>query len=425
MTLWEIVDVSLFPLCAEQLWGCSIDIPKPFQQADGRALDIEGWVLGRDVPAVAVEILHDGKLLRRTRVTGERPDVAAVHPQAKNPERSAFGTSVSVAGMNDLDIEVRAVLRDRSRVPVGRIRGRRRWRVVTQETKMPLVSIIIPCYNQAHFLPDAIQSALLQTYAHLETVVVDDGSTDNTSEVAARHPGVRCVRQEHQGLAEARNTGLRDSNGEHIVFLDADDRLLPDALDTGLRSLREHPECAFVVGHARFIEADDSVPSHGSSSCGAGVDYGSLLRGASCPVAPAVAMFRREAFEQVGVFNPSWDACADYEMYLRIARQFPAFCHHGLVAEYRQHGGNMTRDFGLMLKSAVSVLRSQRRHAREQMDAYRAGLRFWKSCYGIQLVHDVRVQVQNGEWWAALQGMLVLLTEHPRASIRLLRDVRS
>ncbi len=121
-----------------------------------------------------------------------------------------------------------------------------------------LVSVVIPCYNQAHFLGEAIESVLAQSYPHLEIVVVDDGSPDNTEEVAARYPGVRYVRQENQGLAAARNTGLRHSRGDYLVFLDADDRLLPEAVEAGLEHLHAHPECAFAFGKWRLIAVDGS-----------------------------------------------------------------------------------------------------------------------------------------------------------------------
>src|SRR5919107_192619 len=104
-----------------------------------------------------------------------------------------------------------------------------------------LVSVVIPCYNQAHFLSEAIESVLAQTYPYFEIIVVDDGSTDNTSEVAGRYSGVRCIRQDNQGLSGARNSGLRHSKGEYLVFLDADDRLLPQALEVGLECLRAYP----------------------------------------------------------------------------------------------------------------------------------------------------------------------------------------
>src|SRR5829696_8499022 len=110
----------------------------------------------------------------------------------------------------------------------------------------PLVSVVIPCYNQAHFLGEAIESVLSQSYRHFELIVVDDGSTDETSEVASRYEGVRLIRQENQGLSGARNTGIGHSGGEFLVFLDADDRLLLGALEAGLRCFEAHPEYALV-----------------------------------------------------------------------------------------------------------------------------------------------------------------------------------
>src|SRR5829696_6795086 len=114
-------------------------------------------------------------------------------------------------------------------------------------TEAGLVSVVIPCYNQAHFLGEAIESVLAQSYTDFELIVVDDGSEDNTPEVASGYEGVRLVRQENRGLVEA--------SGEYVVFLDSDDRLLAGALEVGVRELEAHPECAFVSGHYRAIDA--------------------------------------------------------------------------------------------------------------------------------------------------------------------------
>ena len=125
-----------------------------------------------------------------------------------------------------------------------------------------LVSAIVPCYNQAHFLSEAIASILNQTYPHYEIIVIDDGSTDDTSAVAARQPGVRCIRTKNEGLAAARNTGLRASAGDYVVFLDADDRLLPEAFEAGVGCLNAHAECAMVYGHVKLVDAAGSpLPS--------------------------------------------------------------------------------------------------------------------------------------------------------------------
>src|SRR6266480_3276045 len=128
----------------------------------------------------------------------------------------------------------------------------------TPAPEAALVSIIIPCYNQADFLSEAIESALEQTYTNREVLVVDDGSRDSTPQVAAAYAGVRYIRQENSGVSAARNAGVTQSRGEYLVFLDADDRLLPKALEIGVGSLRQHPTCAFASGYCRLIAADGS-----------------------------------------------------------------------------------------------------------------------------------------------------------------------
>src|SRR5436190_3159495 len=95
------------------------------------------------------------------------------------------------------------------------------------------VSVVIPCYNQSHFLQEAIESVLAQSHQNFEIIVVDDGSTDNTSQIARTYPRVRYIYQNNSGLAAARNTGIKHSKGTFVVFLDADDRLKSCALETG------------------------------------------------------------------------------------------------------------------------------------------------------------------------------------------------
>src|ERR671916_3003782 len=106
------------------------------------------------------------------------------------------------------------------------------------------VSVVIPCYNQAHFLGEAIESVLSQTYEEFELIVVDDGSKDDTEELASSYAAedarVRLIRQQNRGLAGARNRGLSESSGEYVVFLDSDDRLLEEALAVGVGELQAH-----------------------------------------------------------------------------------------------------------------------------------------------------------------------------------------
>ena len=175
-----------------------------------------------------------------------------------------------------------------------------------------LASVIIPCYNQAHFLHEAIESASAQTYSHREILVVDDGTTDNTAKVTAGYPGVRYVRQENLGVASARNTGFKQSRGEYLVFLDADDRLLPEALRVGVDCLRQHPDCAFASGHCRLIVADGSFLAKSEQLYVSREHYLELLR-RNYIWCPASVTYRRSAFELVNGFDPSLGIALDLD----------------------------------------------------------------------------------------------------------------
>ena len=305
-----------------------------------------------------------------------------------------------------------------------------------QRAGAALVSVVIPCYNQAHFLSEAIESVLAQSYPHFEIVVVDDGSTDDTPKVAARYPAVRCIRQDNRGLSAARNAGLGCSEGEYVVFLDADDRLLPEALEVGLECFDANPECAFVCGLYRRIAADGSflfdrkrrhvVKSVGEIRTRRDV-YAALLH-RNYIIMHATVMYRRTVFASVGGFDDSLGACEDYDLYLRIARKFPVHNYDKVVAEYRQHGGNMTSNPALMLSSSVTALRSQRRHAKRDerfSKAYRTGMRFWQDAYGNPLIEEVRARARKRDWQQALQGILVLLQYYPRGLLALLGERRT
>ena len=103
---------------------------------------------------------------------------------------------------------------------------------------LPLASVVIPCFDQAGYLRGALESVRAQTWPALESIVVDDGSTDDTSDVARVGGATMVGRQENQGLSAARNAGLASAHGEYVLFLDADDELLPDAVCTGVEVLQ-------------------------------------------------------------------------------------------------------------------------------------------------------------------------------------------
>jgi glycosyltransferase involved in cell wall biosynthesis len=289
-----------------------------------------------------------------------------------------------------------------------------------------LVSVVIPCFNQARFLPHAIESILAQTYSPIEIVVVDDGSPDDTAAVAKSYPSVRLVSTTNQGLPTARNNGFAAATGSLVVFLDADDRLLPDAVARGVAFFDDHPECGMVLGRHVRVLPDGSPKEDAEQPLLRGDGYEALLRGevVGCT---ATALFRREAVEAVAGFSvdPLIAAAEDYDFYLRVARRYPIAQHDAVVAEMLYHEGSMHRDFALMLRSSVRVLRRQRPHARASAsyrNAYRAGLWKWRTTYGVRLARRTFTNLRSPSTiGAGLRDLTILLRFYPGALLHAAR----
>ena len=282
----------------------------------------------------------------------------------------------------------------------------------------PLVSIVIPCYNHGAFLREALSSIGVPS-VDTEIVVVDDGSTDETPEVVATFEtsnAFRSVRQPNAGLAGARNRGLRESRGQFVIFLDADDRLVPGAVDLGASMLNEHPECAFVFGRCRMMDVDGTLLDTPVQPRIVRDHYRELLR-RNYIWMPGMVTFRRDALERVGGFNPEVNASADYEVYLHIARHHPVFDHGQIVADYRKHDANMSGNAARMLRETLAVMSSQRPFLEgdeASLVAYNEGWRNWQEFYGAHLATEIRAAVRNKRFLKAASKAAVLGFYHPR-----------
>ena len=220
--------------------------------------------------------------------------------------------------------------------------------------KPSLVSVIIPTYNYAHFIREAIESVLAQTYRHFEIIVVDDGSTDGTADVVSQFPDVRYIYQPNQGTAAARNAGVLCSQANYLVFLDADDRLLPNALEAGINSLNENPTCVFVSGHWELISRDGRSMPTPPVLCIKENHYRTFLDYNYIGTIGQV-MFRRSVFVSEPGFDASVPGCDDAELYMRLAKDFPVHCHDQIVVQYRVHGANTSGNKAMMLRSMTTV----------------------------------------------------------------------
>jgi glycosyltransferase involved in cell wall biosynthesis len=283
------------------------------------------------------------------------------------------------------------------------------------------VAVVIPCFNQAHYLAEAIESALAQTLSPVEIVVVDDGSEDNSHEVAGRYEQVRRLRQPNRGVAAARNAGLRETSGDRVVFLDADDRLLPTALEVGAVALERRPQVAFVSGASRDIGDDGAVLPGRRQPLVAQDHYLRLLE--DCFIwSGSSIVYRRTALDGVGGFDESLSAGDDYDLYLRLARRFPVFCHETVVTEYRRHGTNTTRDPGVVLDSQLEVLRRQRSSVRDrrEREARRRGIRKTRREHGRALADLIAEDWTRRRRRRALRGMGTLVRRDPHGVAHLL-----
>lgn len=248
------------------------------------------------------------------------------------------------------------------------------------------VAVVITCYNQSAFLPEAVESALSQ-HPEPRVLVVDDGSSDDTRAVAATFPRVEYVYQRNRGLSAARNTGLRMCREDFVVFLDADDRLCPGGLAANLGAIAPDPELAFVYGAFRAITATGTPIYTMGRDHGGESPYTALLRRNHIGMHGSV-MYRRRFLEGAGAFDETLDACEDYDVFLRLARLHRVAWHQTSVADYRQHSKAMSNNALLMLRSSLFVLRRQRPFTRadaRNRAAYRDGLRQWREYYGSRL----------------------------------------
>lgn len=173
----------------------------------------------------------------------------------------------------------------------------------------PLVSVIVPTYNGAAYLAEALASVRAQTYPRVELIVVDDGSVDASPEIAASYRPARRVRQEHQGVAVARNQGLTLATGDLLAFLDQDDWWDPLKLQRQVDYLRAQPEVAYVTTRQRFF-----------LSPGAGTPLWlkpELLEGDQPGTTPSTLLARKELFEKLGPFNPQFALTSDVDWFFR------------------------------------------------------------------------------------------------------------
>jgi len=271
----------------------------------------------------------------------------------------------------------------------------------------PLVSIVLPTYNGARYLAQSIQSCLNQTYQHWELILVDDASTDHTSQVIADHVArdsrIWSVRHDtNRKLPAALNTGFAIAKGDYLTWTSDDNLYRPNALAEMVAFLFQHTEADAV--YTDYSEIDET---------------GEIIRTIGVPNPPELAyrafhipcfLFRRQVYETTGSYDEDLFLAEDYDYWLRvIARFHPQALHQNLYL-YRRHNASLTKQFGTDVAAARE--RTLRRHLPHlQSGATRAGA--W--------LYLAELAVQRRDFWQALRHWFQALKQAPLLAISLIR----
>ncbi|HZO87540.1 MAG TPA: glycosyltransferase family 2 protein [Chthonomonadaceae bacterium] len=289
----------------------------------------------------------------------------------------------------------------------------------------PVVSVVIPCYNQARYLDQAIDSLLAQTYRHVEIIVVDDGSPDNTHEVAARYGDrVRYVRKENFGLPAAVNTGILHATGEFLIYLDADDYLWPDMIARLVNAAQEHPGAAVYHGDCQYVDSNRNEMSWRRTRSLPDDAFHHLLKGNY--FACHCLIFRRSILANAGLFDPTLRSNEDWDLWIRIALAGGKFVSvPGAVGCYRQYPGSMSKNYERMWLTGLDVLRkNQRLHGNCPLcrEAAAQGRRTLREGQFGNLWYDMRACQTARDRWAFLGRALRLIRRDPALLRLFLRE---
>ncbi|MBP6723305.1 MAG: glycosyltransferase [Halioglobus sp.] len=223
---------------------------------------------------------------------------------------------------------------------------------------LPLVSVILPVYNGEQFLAEALDSVLAQTYPRIEVFVMDDGSSDDSGSIAKRYPTTSYHKLAHQGVAAARNAGVRLSAGDILAFIDQDDLWTPDKTAEQLRYLQEHSTVDIVSCHTEFfLDGIDSKPNWLREARfqkpGKNFTLGSSL-------------IRRSVLEYVGFFDTLYKSASDYDWFVRALDADSQIGHmDAIFLKRRLHQRNHSNDAS-SVRELIAIHRASIHRKRDQ-----------------------------------------------------------
>ena len=215
------------------------------------------------------------------------------------------------------------------------------------ESMKPMVSVVIPTYNRAWCLAEAVDSVLAQEFRDFELIVVDDGSADDTPLLLESYgDAIRVLRRGNRGVSAARNAGIAAARGGLIAFLDSDDLWLAGKLSRQVEFFTSHPEALICQTEELWVRNGRRVnPGKRHRKRGGMIFEPSLDL---CLVSPSAVMVRQGLFERVGIFDESLPACEDYDLWLRVSCRIPVhLIETALIVKRGGHADQLSRAWGL------------------------------------------------------------------------------
>ena len=284
------------------------------------------------------------------------------------------------------------------------------------------VSVVIPAFNRAGVIGDALSSVHAQTRPPLETIVVDDASTDGTAELA-EHEGARVIRlQQNRGAARARNEGIRAATGDAIALLDSDDYWEPHHLETVASLLEQNPEAAAAGTAVRMVGARTGVWKGRIPEGPPAVVIREAFKDWLTPTTTTIV--RREALTAVGGYDESERYSEDFDLWLRLARRFRFVASREITGNWRLHDGqvsaNIERQWFAMYKFRIRAMQEIRREGNLALAGELADI------LRVHWSNDVQLAWDKGRtaWLRQLASLAPLVPELPAAQ-RLKWQLRS
>lgn len=261
---------------------------------------------------------------------------------------------------------------------------------------MPKISVVIPAYNAELYLPATLETVFTQTAQPFEIIVVNDGSTDRTEEIALSYvPRIRYIKQENRGLAGARNTGIQAAAGDWIALLDSDDLMTPEKLSKQKAVIEANPDLVLVYTAFAFLYPEGStkeVPAFPARKLWPALRY-------RTPILPSTTIIRRSALLEVGGFNTV--PTEDWDLWFRLIRHYSSSAFQEIPESlllYRQWENNLSKRYMNMARGAIQMLDTLLLE-----DLSGLAKKFWKRRIQAKIYYNVAIAMRESEderYWA-------------------------